>query len=180
MKKLRYIILLVAIFAFQLGFSQSKTSLRIGTGAVYYGGLMGVGVDNDLVIPINPYISCGLNFGLAMSSDKKVNSSEIGAFNQNSIYFGNLDLYLNPKIHNNLELAIFGGGGIRHQNSTQVLVDSNFDITPSNVFETGFGFEGGMGINYIISNYIIGIKYKHDFYKDGFDYFGLSFGIQLN
>ncbi len=179
-KKLRYIILLVCVFTFQVGFSQIRTSVSTGTGIVSYGNLMGVGVDNDFVISLKPYISCGLNLGLAMSSDKNFNSAQVGAFNQNSIYFGNLNLYLNPKIYKSLELIVFGGGGIRHQNSTQILVNSNSELIPSNEFATGIGFNGGIGINYILNHYIVGIKYKHDFYKEGFDYFGLNFGIKVN
>lgn len=177
---LKCLILFVCIFTFKTGFSQTRTSVSIGTGIVSYGNLMGIGVDNDFVIPLNPYISYGLNLGLAMSSDKNVNSTRIGAYNQNSIYFGNLNLYFNPKIYNSLELKIYGGGGIRHQNSTQILVNSNLELTPYNVFATGIGFDGGIEINYTLSHYIIGIKYKHDFYKEGFDYLGLNFGIKLN
>ena len=90
------------------------------------------------------------------------------------------NIYFEPEIYKNLKISVFAGGGIRHSNSTQILVNSNFDVSPSNEFVTGLGFETGIGTTYYFSNYNIGIKYKHDFFSEGFDYFGIKFGINLN
>ncbi len=178
---LKCLVLFLLVFAFHPVFSQKRLSVvSVGTGVTLYAGSTGVAADGDIVLPLNSYLSCGLNLGLAMASDKKIDRTQTGAFVQNSIYFGNLNLYYNPKIYKNLRLVIFGGGGIRHHNSTQILVNGNLDLHLNNAFDTGFGFNGGAGFNYAWNNYMIGVKYKLDLYKDGFHYFGLNFGIYLD
>ncbi len=179
---LKCLVLFVLVFAVQTGFSQKRLSVSVGSGfVVSYGDLKGIGVDNDIVLPVNSYLSCGLNFGYAMFSYKKTHATQTEELNQNSIYFGNLNLYYNPKIYKNLRLIIFGGGGIRHYSLTHIFFNSNFPLYSYNIdIVTGFGFNGGAGFNYEWNNYMIGIKYKFDLYKDGFDYFGLNFGIYLD
>lgn len=180
-KIIRYPLLLILYLISNTVSSQVKPSVIIGTGIVSYGGLRGIGSENEIILPANPFISYGLSVGFAMSSDEKIKRSESGSFNQNAIFFGDINLYFNPIITKKFEAVIFGGGGIRHQNSTQLLVNSSMELSTSNVYATGIGFKGGVGLNYhISSNYLIGLKYKHDFYKNGFDYVGINFGIQLN
>lgn len=179
-KKILYTILFVFLVAFQTASSQVKPSINVGTGFVLYGNTVGVGGDSEITIPVNKYVSCGLNLGYLMASDKKMIIIQTNAYNHNSLYYGDLNLYFNPFTFKNIQFFILGGGGIRHHISTQVLVNSNSELNPSNVFATGVGFKIGSGINYSFkNNYFLGFKYMHDFYKDGFDFFGVNFGLKL-
>lgn len=179
-KKILYTISFVFLITFQTAFSQIKPSINVGTGLVFYGNMVGIGGDSEITIPVNKYVSSGLNLGYAMASDKELIVTKTGAYSHNSIYYGDLNLYFHPVTFKNIKLLILGGGGIRHHISTQVLINSNSELNPSNVFATGIGFKIGSGINYLFkNNCFFGFKYMHDFYKDGFDFFGVNFGLKL-
>lgn len=182
MKKNQFMFLVIFVLATtsQYAFSQIKPTISIGTGIISHRGMNGLAVENEIVFPFKSNFSYGLNIGASMSSDKKFESMQIGSYIHQSYYFSNANIYFEPEIYKNLKISVFAGGGIRHSNSTQILVNSNFDVSPSNEFVTGLGFETGISTTYYFDNYNIGIKYKHDFFSEGFDYFGIKFGINLN
>lgn len=176
----RLIVIIFCVLAGYSTFSQGKPSVKIGSGLVHIGSRYGLGSNSDLIFPLRKNFSYGLNIGYAMASDKNIITNKAGAFSQSSIFAGNFELYYHPEVVDKVELLMFGGGGVRHFNSTQILVNSNLELSPFNDYSTGLGFNAGLGADYNISTrYALGIRYLHDFYKEGFDYFGISFGILI-
>lgn len=177
---MRCLILALFVLTGLNSFSQGKPSVKIGYGIVNIGSRYGIGGNSDLIFPLKKDFSYGLNIGYAMASDKNIITTRYGSFSQTSAFCGNLELFYHPEVINKVKLLLFGGGGARHINITRVLVNSNLEITPTNDYSTGLGVNAGLGADYNISaNYTFGFRLLHDFYKEGFDYFGLSFGIAL-
>jgi hypothetical protein len=172
--------LLICVFTFQMSFSQIKTWVNVGSGMVFSNGQVGIGCYSDLNFPINPWIACGLSMGYAGVSDKVLDINHAGSFYQGSIYSGDLNLALTPNLSKQLKFSLFGGCGIRHINSTDILVNGNFELTPVVINTNGFGAKTGLTVDYLIQkHYLVGLKYFHDFYREGLDYFGLNLGLIL-
>lgn len=162
------------------GFSQNSSSVRIGAGVVSLGSRYGVSGNTELLFPLSKDFSYGLTIGYAMISDKMISTTEAGAFNQLSLSLGDLCISYNPKVFKKLILMLKGSGGLRHINSTQLLVNSSLEITPTNERYTNIGLQLGIGLDYrITDNSFLGFQYLHDFYKEGFDYFGFRIGFNL-
>jgi hypothetical protein len=96
------------------------------------------------------------------------------------VFAGDINLYFKPTVFKKFNFVVQSGCGYRHLNDTQVLVNGDYEIYPLHKSVNGFGIKAGLGLDYpITENYNIAFKYIHDFYMEGFDYFGLNFGIVL-
>lgn len=168
--------LLIAI----AGFAQKELRIATGVGLVKIEGVNGIGGISEIFQPINNNFSYGLIAGYAMGSDKHINLQEASSYNHHSVFIGDIGLRFNPKVFNKVALALNAGGGIRHLQSTQVLVNSNLIVNPTSKADTGIGFHLGVGLNYFVSSEIhLGLQYSHDFFHEGHDLFCFKVGFTL-
>lgn len=161
-------------------YPQNNPHISTSIGVVNFGGVYGVGASSEILFPIKESFSYGLITGYAMGSNDRINTQKAGSYNHNSVFIGDIDFRFNPRVFNVLVLTLNAGGGIRYSNSTQVLVNSNLEVNPTVNKNTGMGFHLGAGLGYFISTRTsIGFHYQHDFYQEGFDFFGLKVGFTL-
>ena len=65
--------------------------------------------------------------------------------------------------------------GIRKNNSLEMLVNSNKEISVFKDVSAGFGINTGVGMNFKLKkNHLLGAAYRHDFYYDGSKFFLLN------
>jgi hypothetical protein len=177
---MRLILLCLGLLIALAGFPQNKAQISTGVGLVNFGGVYGVGASSEILFPVRKSFSYGLITGYSMGSDDRINLQEAGSYNHHSIFIGDIDIRFNPKVFNSFYLALNAGGGIRHSNSTQILVNSNLEVNPTVSKDTGMGFHLGAGLFFFMNNRTsLGFHYSHDFYQEGFDFFCLKVGFTL-
>ncbi|MCK9499529.1 MAG: hypothetical protein M0Q45_08485 [Bacteroidales bacterium] len=162
------------------GIAQNKLQIETGVGFVILEGVNGIGGSSEILYPLHKNFSFRLATGYAMSSDKQISLLEACSYDHHSVFIGDIGLRFNPKLFNKVALALNAGGGIRHLQSTQVLVNSNLIVNPTSKADTGIGFHLGVGLNYFVSSEIhLGLQYSHDFFHEGHDLFCFKVGFTL-
>jgi hypothetical protein len=114
-----------------------------------------------------------------MAADKNLSTTVAGSYLHNSLFRADLvgEYALPIKA---LRFSVSAGAGFRHLLSTDILTNSNQEVTPYNGAYSGFAGFGGFGIDYVFSEKIsFGVNYNHEFYHEGFDYFGVRIGFGL-
>jgi hypothetical protein len=72
------------LFVFLTASAQYKSMVMMGTGVSFSHGNMGVGVNSELVFPINQYYHYGIDLIFTGASDKQLNTTKIGLFTNNA------------------------------------------------------------------------------------------------
>jgi len=159
--------------------SQEKLKIKMGTGIVNQYGNLGIGVESGFEFRIIKNFYIGLKLGNSSSSDANVNITS-DSYNHVSEYNSDFCISYNSRIKQKLGINIFAVAGIHQFLKTQMLYNSNAELSTFNEKEIGIGESLGIGIDYILKeNYTFGINYKHNFFNEGYDYFGVNFGVIL-
>lgn len=179
MKHKNIILILLLITTFSIAHSQEKLKIKMGTGIVNQYGNIGIGVESGFEFRIIKNLYLGLKLGYSSTSDANVNITS-DSYNHISMYSNDICVAYNSRIKQKLGVNIFAGAGLRQLLLTEMLYNSNAELTTFNEKNFGFGESLGLGIDYILKKkYTVGISYRHDFYKEGYDYFGVNFGVIL-
>ena len=161
-------------------YGQEHATLTLGTGAVWTQGNFGIGYRNEIAFPLVKNFTYGVHLGHIMASDRQVDLTRPGPFDQTSIFFSDLSLAYSPVIASTIRFSAHASGGVRHVNGVAILVNSSGEVQTPNNHMWGFGLQAGVSADYLITDkYFIGLQYLHDFYMDGFDYLGLRVGLEF-
>ena len=179
MKYPKIILILLFVSIFSDTHSQEKLKFKMGSGIVNQYGNIGIGGESGFEYRIIKKFYLGIKLGYSNSSDAKVNITS-DSYNHVSEYNSDFCVSYNTRIKQKIGINIFAGAGIHQFLLTQMLYNSNAELTTFNEKKIGIGESVGLGMDYILKEkYTLGINYKHNFFNEGYDYFGVNFGIIL-